>query len=416
MTTTTPHPASPAPAAAPLFRRTSSARRALAALAAGSLLSAVLGLSAPVVASAAVPVDWTDGYPGTTQTSTVSSDPATSAESKGVALIDTVLTDGEAAGTGIVLTSDGQVLTNYHVVEGSTSVKVTIASTGKTYTATVVGHDQTADVALLQLKGASGLTVAKIDTDTVTVGQRVVAVGNAGGTGSLSAASGKVSDLSASITTESEGTVAGEKLSKLIETSADVVPGDSGGPLLDSQHEVVGIDTAASSGQEIDGYAVPIATALAVVTQIRSGAETAQVQIGPAAFLGVEVAATSTANDSGYGYGSGYGGRGGYGNGFGGGYSGGYGGSEGDGSTGSSTTSGSGATIAGVVDGDAAADAGLAAGDTITKVGSTTVTDASDLTTALTTMNPGDHVTVTWTTADGQTQSASLTLDASPVN
>jgi S1-C subfamily serine protease len=377
-------------------------RRVAATLAAGSMLTAVLGLAVPVTASATTvtTVDWSrsgrgsggwggsgsrgsGGFEGSTQSSTADSDPATAAESKGVALIDTVLPDGEAAGTGIVLTSDGEVLTNYHVVEGSTSVKVTIPSSGRAYTASVVGVDQTADVALLQLKDASGLTAAQIDDDTVKVGDDVTAVGNAGGTGTLTAADGDVTALSASITTESEDSVAGEKLTKLIETSADVVAGDSGGPLLDDEGEVVGIDTAASSGQDIDGYAVPIDTALSVVTQILSGDETADVRIGAAAFLGVQVA-SSAVSDSGYGYG--------------------YGGS------------GSGATIAGVVDGDAADDAGLEAGDTITRVGSTTVTDAAGLTKALSTMNPGDRVKVTWTTADGETQSATVTLDASPVN
>lgn len=381
-------------------------RRTAATFLAGGMVTAVLGLSAPASASAATLVDWPAGrgsggwggsgsgsgsgsYGGSAQSTTVDSDPATAAESRGVALIDTVLTDGEAAGTGIVLTSDGEVLTNYHVVESSTSVKVTLpsagASTGKTYTASVVGVDQSADVALLQLKDASGLTVARIDDDTLKTGDDVTAVGNAGGTGTLTAADGDITSLAASITTQSEDSVAGEKLTRMIETSADVVAGDSGGPLLDDEGEVVGIDTAASSGQDIDGYAVPIDTALAVVTQIRSGDETAAVRIGAAAFLGVQVASTAV-SDSGYGYGYG------------------------------DSSSAAGATIAGVVDGDAADDAGLAAGDTITKVGSTTVTDAAGLTKALSTMNPGDRVKITWTTPDGASQSATVTLDASPVN
>ena len=379
-------------------------RRATAALLAGGLLTSVVGLSVPASASATTLVAWPSGRgsggwggagsgsagnPGTqSSTTAVDSDPATTAESGGVALVDTVLPDGEAAGTGIVLTSDGEVLTNYHVVEGSTQVRVTIASTGKAYTAKVVGADQTADVALLQLQDASGLTVARIDDDTLAVGDDVTAVGNAGGTGTLTAADGEVTDLSASITTQSEDAVAGERLARLVETSADVVPGDSGGPLLDAEGEVVGIDTAASSGQAIDGYAVPVDTALAIVTQIRGGDETAAVRIGPAAFLGVEVA-PSAVSDSAYGYGR---------------------------SSSAAGTTGSGATVAGVVDGDAADDAGIAAGDTITRVGSTTVTDASGLTKALSTMQPGDKVTVTWTTADGEQQSAAVTLDSSPVN
>ena len=87
----------------------------------------------------------------------------------------------------------------------------------------------------------------------------------------------------------------------MVETTADVVAGDSGGPLFDAEGEVVGIDTAASTGSEIDGYAIPIARALGIVEQIRSGAETSAVRIGPAAFLGVEL--SSGASDYGYGFG-----------------------------------------------------------------------------------------------------------------
>ena len=171
-------------------------------------------------------------------------------------LIDTVLPyeNAKAAGTGMVLTASGQVLTSYHVVEGASKIKVTVAETGKTYQATVIGSDQTADVALLQLKSASGLTTIKIDNDKTSVGDKVTAVGNAGGTGTLTAAKGKIVSLKASITTAAEGPVASETLRAMIETTADVVSGDSGGPLFDADGEVIGIDTAASSGQEINGY------------------------------------------------------------------------------------------------------------------------------------------------------------------
>jgi len=374
------------------------ARRAGAALLAGGLLSATLGLAVPAAADVrlvdAYGARGSYGAGGAATSSSVDSDPATAAESRGVALVDTVLSGGEAAGTGIVLSSDGEVLTNYHVVEGSTSIRVTLPGSGRAYTATVVGADQTADVALLKLAGASGLATARIDDDTLAVGDAVTAVGNAGGTGSLTAADGTVTDLSSSITTQSEGDVAGERLTRLVETSADVVPGDSGGPLLDAEGEVVGVDTAASSGGEIDGYAVPIDTALAVVTQIRSGEETSAVRIGPAAFLGVQVA-TGAVSDSAYGYGDGYGRS--------------YGREA-------SGTSNEGASIAGVVEDGAAAQAGIEAGDTITGVGSTAVASASDLTDALAGLDPGDRVRVTWTGADGSSTSAEVTLGSSPLN
>ncbi len=169
-----------------------------------------------------------------------------------------------------------------HVVEGATSIKVTVASTGKTYAAAVVGHDQPDDIALLQLTDATKLTVAKIDNDTVQKGDQVTAVGNAGGTSTLTAADGTVLSLGTTITTASESLIAGETLQGLIETDADVVAGDSGGPLYDNENEVIGIDTAASTGAEINGYAIPIDDALSIVQQIVSGQDKGAVQVGPA--------------------------------------------------------------------------------------------------------------------------------------
>ena len=113
-------------------------------------------------------------------------------------LVDVVTTldygEGEAAGTGIVLTSSGEILTNNHVVEGATSIEVTDIGNGKTYTATVVGYDVTSDVAVIKLQGASGLQTASLgDSSTVAVGESVVAIGNAGGAGGTpSAAPGTV--------------------------------------------------------------------------------------------------------------------------------------------------------------------------------------------------------------------------------
>jgi len=400
-------------------RRVGSARRTRwARLMGAGALASVLGLgtvtavASPMLpASRIVAVDWQQ--PGgsssspwgqyqsgqdssaSSSTSTVNSEPATAEESTGVVLIDTVLTDGEAAGTGIVLTGNGEILTNYHVVEGSTSIKVTVMGTGKAYTATVVGHDQTDDVALLQLKSASGLTTATIDDDTVSTGNKVTAVGNAGGTGTLTAATGTVTALRASITTESEGSTAGESLKSLIETDADVVPGDSGGPLLDAQGEVIGIDTAASSGTEIDGYAIPIERALTIVKTILSGHETTTVAIGAKAYLGVEISSdtATTYNSNGYGQS-----RGGY-----------------DGPDDTSYQSSTGATVAGVVDQGPAADAGLMAGDTITAVAGDAITSADDLTTALAGHEPGDTVKVTWTDSSGSSHTATATLGSSPL-
>src|SRR5208282_5386207 len=126
-------------------------------------------------------------------------------------LVDIVSTLGyqnaEAAGTGQVVTSSGEVLTNNHVIDGATSIKATDIGSGRTYTAKVVGYDQTDDIAVLQLQGASGLaTVSFGDSSQVTAGENVVALGNAGGKGGTpSVAAGTVTALNQSITASDEG-------------------------------------------------------------------------------------------------------------------------------------------------------------------------------------------------------------------
>ncbi|MDF2442810.1 MAG: hypothetical protein JWR01_1013, partial [Subtercola sp.] len=298
----------------------------------------------------------------------------------------------EAAGTGIILTSDGEILTNNHVVEGSTSISVTIASTGKTYTATVVGTDATHDVAVLKLDGASGLTPASLDTsEGLAVGDAITGVGNAGGTGTLSAAAGTVTGLDQSVTTQAEGSSAGETLDGMIQVEADIQSGDSGGPLYDADGEVVGIETAASSGSSVvTGFAIPITDALSIAKQIDQGVATSTITIGLPPFLGIEVA-SSGASSTNPGSGT-------------------------SGSTGSGTSAGTvaGATVAGVIDGTPAATAGLAAGDVITAVDGTSVASGSALTSTLKTYKVGDTVTLTYTDASGATQTATATLVAGP--
>ncbi|MBU5422830.1 S1C family serine protease [Cellulomonas hominis] len=327
--------------------------------------------------------------PGTgtaTGTGTLDATTASDAQQAGVVLVSTVLgyQSAEAAGTGVVLTSDGLVVTNNHVVEGATEITVTIGTTGETYTAEVVGTDATADVAVLQLQGASGLTTVALDDDEdgVAVGDAVTAVGNAEGGGVLLAADGTVTGLDESITTQAEGASSGESLTGLIEVDADVVSGDSGGPLLDDEGEVVGITTAAFSGSaDVTGYAIPIGDVLDVVTQIVSGQDTDSITLGYPAFLGVQLATTGAT-----------------------------------GLPGASGAAATGATIAGVVDGTPAAEAGLTAGDTITAVDGTPVADADALSAALAAHAPGDQVTLTWTTTSGASQSATVTLIAGPAD
>src|SRR3954463_13410964 len=151
---------------------------------------------------------------------------------------------GAAAGTGMVLTSSGRVLTNNHVIAGATSVRVSVPKTGHTYTAHVVGYDVPDDVAVLQLDKASGLTtVTRESSSAVAVGDTVTAVGNAGGTGTIATAGGKVTRVRRTITVRDDhGRLEKlEKLADLIETSTHVEPGDSGGALLNSGGRVVGM-------------------------------------------------------------------------------------------------------------------------------------------------------------------------------
>jgi S1-C subfamily serine protease len=178
------------------------------------------------------------------------SDPATVAGSVKGALVDIVSTNGYqgsvSAGTGMVLSSTGEILTNNHVIDGATSIKVTVVSSQKTYDAEVVGTDPTADVAVLQLADARGLKTLPIgDSGAVKVGQHVVASGNAGGDGGEpSVVTGTVTALDQSITAGDEAN--SEQLSGLFETTAPVVAGDSGGSLATTSGKVIGMNTAAS--------------------------------------------------------------------------------------------------------------------------------------------------------------------------
>ena len=222
------------------------------------------------------------------------------------ALVDVVTTLGyqqaEAAGTGLVLTSSGMILTNNHVIEGATSIHVTDIGNGRSYSARVVGYDRSRDVAVLKLSGASGLTTVTTGNSTrVQVGQAVVGIGNAGGRGGLpSVVTGHVTGLNASVTAadQSAGTV--ERLHGLIGHNAPIRPGDSGGPLVNAAGQVIGIDTAASSNfrfsdGQTQAYAIPIDTALAIAGQIEAGQGSATVHIGKTGFLGVAVDSASQA-------------------------------------------------------------------------------------------------------------------------
>ena len=331
--------------------------------------------------------------------------PASTKESTGVVLIDTELgyENAEAAGTGIVLSKDGLVLTNNHVIADSTKISVTVATTGKTYEASVVGSDSTEDVAVLQLKDASDLQPATVDDDSVAVGDDVTAVGNSEGQGQLQAADGTVTDLGASVTTTAQGSEDSETLNNMIQVQADIVSGDSGGALLDDEGEVVGMNTAASSGSAtVTGFAIPIESALSTAESIIDGEQTSTNTIGYPAFLGIGVQQDSQSTQSGQGSQSIQPGDGNSNS------------QSGQSGQSGSTSQTAGAVVAGVYEDTPAAEAGLTAGDTITQIGSTQITDGTALSSAIAEHKPGDTVSMSWTDADGQSHTAEVTLTEGP--
>lgn len=178
--------------------------------------------------------------------------------------------DLQAAGTGIVLTSSGQVLTNHHVINGATNITVTNIGNGGTYPAAVVGSDSTRDIAVLQIRDAAGFATAPIgDSGTVRVGDEIATIGNAGGRGGTpTIAPGKVTALNRTVTVSDPITGDSQQLTRMIRVSAEVEPGNSGGALVNTAGQVIGVVTAGSArsrGQSGgDGFAIPINDAIAI--------------------------------------------------------------------------------------------------------------------------------------------------------
>lgn len=285
---------------------------------------------------------------------------------------------GIAEGTGIIISSSGEILTNNHVIEGAQSITVQIDGQGPQLASKVVGWDPVDDVALVQIDSVSGLSlkVAPLgDSNSVNVGDSVVAIGNAYGRGGTPAvAAGTITGLDQSITASDGDT--SENLSGMIQTDAAIVSGDSGGPLVDAAGKVVGMDTAGSTGQGtgrqgggVQGFAVPLDAARQIASQIASGHASGSIQIGGGPYIGVVV--------------------------------------------GDATTQ-AGALIQAVEPNSPAAKLGLHAGDVIVSVSGSAIASSGDLTTALKTLHPGDTITLGWVDTSGQQQSGSLTLGNGP--
>lgn len=186
-----------------------------------------------------------------------------------------------SAGTGMIVSSDGYVLTNKHVIEGARSISI-ILDDGTTYDdVTLVGTDPLNDVAFLKITGASNLpTVTLGDSKTISAGQPVIAIGNALGQYQNSITSGIISGVNRSITAYSSDLSSYEDLKDMIQTDAAINAGNSGGPLVNAAGEVIGINTATSEDADGIGFAIPISSVKGMLSNIIENNSAARAYIG----------------------------------------------------------------------------------------------------------------------------------------
>ena len=292
-----------------------------------------------------------------------------------VVSIDVKSGSTEDQGTGMIITSDGEVLTNNHVIElytidgNSGTITVTEYGQTKALPATLIGYDQAKDMALLKINNASGLpTVTFGDSTKAVVGDAVIAIGNALGlsAGTPTVTQGIVSALGRSVTAGGVGTQT-ETLQNMIQTDAAINPGNSGGPLLDTSAQVIGMNTAVAgtssdgtSSQNI-GFAIPTASVEALLPQLEKGGATGT----GGGYLGVDITTLTPALRQQYGF-----------------------------------TPSSGAVVLSVASGSPAAKAGLVQGDVIVAVNGTAVTSADTLQKTIQDSKPGQTVTITYYVGD----------------
>ena len=297
--------------------------------------------------------------------------------------INTTLAQGRAAGTGMLISSTGEILTNNHVIAEATSIKVTPGGTGPSYTAKVIGYDVTEDVALLQITDrVSNLpTVTFGEPSKVQIGDPVVAIGNALGQGGTpKPVQGRVTALDQQVTAgDSAGTQ--ETLVGMIQINAPIQPGDSGGALVDRNARVIGMNTAAAGGGRFNpqvgssiGFAIPIDNAVSIVSQIRTGTETDKVHIGDRALIGVQVQDIN----------------------------------------GQTAPVSSGALVVGVQDNTGASAAGMKTGDVLVSLDGKTIANSAALRLILVKLHPGNSVRVGWVGSNGTRHDASIKLVVGP--
>ena len=261
--------------------------------------------------------------------------------------------NGEGAGTGMILTPDGEVLTNAHVIDGATSIEVTLFGETEPRPADLVGSDPAADVALVKIRQVSGLPTVELgDSDGLRVGDSVIAIGNA-----LALSGGPT--VTTGIVSAKDRSLDGD-LTGLIQTDAAINPGNSGGPLVDFGGRVVGMNTAViqSSGQALAqniGFAIAAESFEPIIERIRSGGAA----VGSATFMGISAVTLTPELRERFGF-----------------------------------EPESGAIIEEVVVGSPAENAGIRRADVVVAFGGTPVTSAEDLVEAIRERKPGDTVEV----------------------
>jgi S1-C subfamily serine protease len=309
--------------------------------------------------------------PGTGSSNGASAETAAARVIPAIVDINTTLGNGQAAGTGMLISPTGEILTNNHVVSGSTSITVNVQGRSQDYTAHVVGVDVSQDIAVIQIdQSVSGLpTVTFANSSSVQVGDTVFAIGNALGRGGTPpATSGHVTALDQTITA-SEGRQSSETLDGMIQSDALIYQGDSGGALVNTAGQVIGMITAGeaqgfrSAASDV-GYAISSNTAVGVANRIRAHQQASDLTYGQVGYLGVSIQESATGA----------------------------------------------ALVVGVQDGSPAASVGISVGSTINSVGGTTIDSADSLGTAIKSHRPGDRVSVTWTASNGARHDATVTL------
>jgi S1-C subfamily serine protease len=275
----------------------------------------------------------------------------------------------QSAGTGMIVTKDGYILTNKHVIDGASKVQV-ITDAGDTYTdVEIVGTDPLNDVAYLKIKNAKDLpTVTLGDSKTIAVGQPVLAIGNALGAYQNTVTQGVISGTGRSLEAGDSNGQNTETLTDMLQTDAAINPGNSGGPLVNAAGDVIGINTAVSTSANGLGFAIPISATKGMLNRIIAG-KSAERAVLNLSYTTV-TASLAKKND---------------------------------------LPVSKGAYVSKVIAGGPADEAGIEKGDIITKVGNVEVGRAGSISTLVGEYQVGDKVELTYRRGD-DTKTAVVTL------